>query len=714
METTPASTGSSRLDAIRRLRSNLNGIEIAYSTVDEFFDYMEEKYGDTFPTLSGDWGRSWEVSRLAGPWQMAEYRAIQHLLPAVESLATIASVTVGMPYPGDKLASAWGLVTLLGEHSAGPGTGWPDLVTSRQVDETNQTVLSYVISARQIVDELVAASFTAITGGHADDADAGAPVRATTMQRTAAEAGVATATTLEGRDGATGDGHRNENVDARDVWVYNSLSWPRSAVVTLQVGGLSPGQSYRVIDPATGMDLPSVKVGENLLFEGSILPPMGLARYRIERVPVEPQTASPLGASSTADSGKGALPRRIAPPDPPASDKLLIENEWYQVEIDPQSGWIVGWYDKERARQLVNPASPYRFNQLLWASHHTDFIGGTPTPMRPEVASIQRIDSPLYTGVRLRFTGATPWHSISILLPRSGKRMEIHNVLDRAQMRYVPYAQHSDHYYFAFPVALSLRQLDVRYQGATRFQSLAHDTLRGANANGIISQAAVDLRDAEWGVTVAHREAFAFSVGGIGHSSSLFLPREATLFAHVVQKADEGQTKDRGVSAFDIEPGAPDLLRFSFSFTTSDGEFDPVAATRQALQWATPPLVWTAPAAFPPPVGSPTPGGQSLLGQSMVLIDQPNVIVTALKQAERGQTGHISQDDRRELVVRLQEIAGIQSVIRLETPLPVLSVARTNAVEVELPDSRAAEVSLDHLELEPYETVTLKLRLAEL
>ncbi len=231
------------------------------------------------------------------------------------------------------------------------------------------------------------------------------------------------------------------------------------------------------------------------------------------------------------------------------------------------------------------------------ASHHVDFIGGTPTPIVPAVASIERVESPFASGITIRYAEGTPWHETTILLPRAQVRVEIHNIIDRGKMRKVPYDEHSDHFYFAFPLALSTRQLSANYLGATRFQSLK-DVLPGANANGIVSLGAVDLRDALWGVTVAHRGAFSFSVGGIGQSSALFQPVEATLFAHVVQKADEGKTKDKGITAFEVEPGAPNLLRFAFAFEVSDGEFDPVAASRFALEYVMSPLAWVGAACW--------------------------------------------------------------------------------------------------------------------
>lgn len=653
----------SRLNDIRRLRATLPGVEIIYGTIDEYFDYMEEKYGRVFPTFSGDWGRTWDVGRISGPWQMAEYRALQRLMPAAEALATLAYAFAGAPYPAERLAQGWNLLNLVSEHTGGPGTGWPDLTTAQQVDESNVTVLSYVRSAREIVEEVAAASFAALAGT-ADSAD---------------------------------------ESSSRDVLVYNALSWPRTGLVALRAADLPPAAGYRVIDPATGAELASMWDGDTFVLETPEMPPMALARYRLE--PVEEVT----------ENGEAAKPADLETRQPGAT--VILENEWYRIEIDPDSGWVLSMYDKERSREIVNRASRYRFNQMLWASHHVDFIGGTPTPIVPAVASIERVESPFASGITIRYAEGTPWHETTILLPRARARVEIHNIIDRGKMRKVPYDEHSDHFYFAFPLALSTRQLSANYLGATRFQSLK-DVLPGANANGIVSLGAVDLRDALWGVTVAHREAFSFSVGGIGQSSALFQPVEATLFAHVVQKADEGKTKDKGITAFEVEPGAPNLLRFAFAFEVSDGEFDPVAASRFALEYVMSPLAWVGAPAGSSAATSLDEALQPLTGRSLVAVDQPNVLVTALKKAEA--TG---DPKSKAVIVRLQEIAGVESEVRLETALPAHAAVLTDAVERVLSgpipseiapasDQAPATARFTGLTLKPYETLTLKLELS--
>ena len=46
----------------------------------------------------------------------------------------------------------------------------------------------------------------------------------------------------------------------------------------------------------------------------------------------------------------------------------VIENKYYRITIDAQSGAIQSIFDKELQRELVDTASPYRFGQYLYVT----------------------------------------------------------------------------------------------------------------------------------------------------------------------------------------------------------------------------------------------------------------------------------------------------------------------------------------------------------
>ena len=45
-----------------------------------------------------------------------------------------------------------------------------------------------------------------------------------------------------------------------------------------------------------------------------------------------------------------------------------MENQYYRVVLDPESGALKSIFDKELNKELVNPSSPYRFNQYLYVT----------------------------------------------------------------------------------------------------------------------------------------------------------------------------------------------------------------------------------------------------------------------------------------------------------------------------------------------------------
>jgi len=125
--------------------------------------------------------------------------------------------------------------------------------------------------------------------------------------------------------------------DAIAIDLFNSLSWEHTALVAVPLADLPAHLGdWQVIDPATGMILPSqptvysdvadtppgqstpsTQHFDSLLFEATV-PPLGYRRYWL----VPEADASPEAA--------------IAPPPTPGTFELA--NEWLYAEVDPVSG----------------------------------------------------------------------------------------------------------------------------------------------------------------------------------------------------------------------------------------------------------------------------------------------------------------------------------------------------------------------------------------
>ena len=168
--------------------------------------------------------------------------------------------------------------------------------------------------------------------------------------------------------------------------VFNTLNWPRSGLVEtdlrkgselvdLETGKVTP---YQVIS-----DLPAYPTGpgepsfQRVRFVAQDVPAMGYRGYTIRQE-----------ASAPAPAAKAQLDSRL-------------ENSYYRVDLDPASGAVRSIFDKELGKELVNAASPYRFDQYLYVS------GGDKPPYNRLIFGDSKLPAPELTIQR------SPWREPS-------------------------------------------------------------------------------------------------------------------------------------------------------------------------------------------------------------------------------------------------------------------------------------------------------------
>ncbi len=138
--------------------------------------------------------------------------------------------------------------------------------------------------------------------------------------------------------------------------VVNPSSWPRSEIVTAKLWNTDvPPDAVRVIDE-TGKPMPGQVLeragywGHDFMtvaFPATDVPGLGYRTYCVTRA-YEPLTA--LGASAD-DHGK-------------------LENELYEVQVEPGSGTIVHLIDKKNGYDLVPPSGRLGLLQMLLEAPH--------------------------------------------------------------------------------------------------------------------------------------------------------------------------------------------------------------------------------------------------------------------------------------------------------------------------------------------------------
>jgi hypothetical protein len=240
--------------------------------------------------------------------------------------------------------------------------------------------------------------------------------------------------------------------------VFNTLNWPRSGLVEtdlrkgselvdLETGKLTP---YQVIS-----DLPAYPTGpgepsfERVRFAAQDVPAMGYRAYTIRQE-----------ASAPAPAAKVQVDSRL-------------ENSYYRVDLDPASGAVRSIFDKELGKELVNAASPYRFDQYLYVS------GGDKPPYNRLIFGDAKLPAPELTingahggslvsvertplGVEAKLESSclnTPKVQTEVILFDAQKKIEFINHV-RKQKVYT-----KEGVYFAFPFAADDPQIRRAYLG---------------------------------------------------------------------------------------------------------------------------------------------------------------------------------------------------------------------------------------------------------
>jgi len=369
--------------------------------------------------------------------------------------------------------------------------------------------------------------------------------------------------------------------------VFNPLGWERSELVALDAVGRGPVQ---VRDLATNTIVPQqTQSAGRILFEAKSVPPFGYRTYQIEAAP-------------------------HADPEPSMSQDATIENSFYRVEVRRSDGAIVGIYDKELKRQLVDSGKENKPGQLLRSLQYKNL------PLDRSEVTIEVHGGSLVKELVVRRYGSY-WSETKISLPTDQKLVKIDNTIDREKMPRMGNLE-ADTYAFSFP---------FKFTGSSRlwvddglgFHRFPTDYLPGARTDAVVPKHALVLESTEdrpsYNVLIAQRQSFFDMApclpdpkGGCGRF-------ENEIRSVAMWSADTGETRDQGVVDFSTpEPGLGSLSDFSFAISSAGSTMDPVSSYRRGSELNLPlivlPLPWSAPwaAAFyrggSPRRAGPVPG----------------------------------------------------------------------------------------------------------
>lgn len=388
-----------------------------------FFAHMVARYGSKLPTYRGDWSGLWSEVKTNSPGISSLARQLQAMLEATSLLWAGDWFETGMSFPTGNFRHDYRSLWNYDEHSGAGQTGWPDLMTVKQVNAQNQEYVDYVRNALE-------------------------------DQRFIAQAGVKSAF-LQGGNHPVANLLSSSGLDgSRWLEVFEPLSWHGTYVI----------------------HVPTVMASHHRLCleqEGSqtIFPVQWGASGGIAVVPLQPLGFTAFRATT--------CPTSSAPPQK-SSGGVVLQNRFYRLELNASDGSIVHLIDRQAGLDLVNTAAPDGFNQLA------EFKGLTRAAQPSVTVTFQTIHGPVYDSIRVLRPG-TVEPLTDYRLFHGIKRLVINDELDSTWMPVIRKDGKGQTYDFAFPFFPGAVIRTVQYEDGNGMVSLPQDYLPGARIDAAVS-----------------------------------------------------------------------------------------------------------------------------------------------------------------------------------------------------------------------------------
>jgi hypothetical protein len=453
--------------------------------------------------------------------------------------------------------------------------------------------------------------------------------------------------------------------------VFNPLSWERTSLVEADID-----KGIELIDVASKENVPYQEIcaGQSfrhIRFLARSVPSVGYKCYAL--IPDQAEAAGPA--------------------DPVQGDSTTLENAYYRVALDPESGAVRSILDKELNRELVDSSSPYRFNQYVYVTGadkpRNTALEYKPTLPKPVLEPHGAGGGRLISVTKTAFGTVAKMESSAVNTPRletevvlfdGEKKIEFINRVNKTKV----YTKEA--VYFAFPFAMD--RPDFRYEIQNGYVHPSRDIMKGGNLEWFSVQHWVAADQDNVSAALVPVDAHLVTLGDIvrGAWPKEFGSRKGTIFSYLMSNYWEtnwpaGQGGD-----------------YTFRYAVTSGR-ELRAGTLSRLGWEEmSPLevneIKSQDKALNPP--RPLDSAES----SFLQVDQPNVVLVTWKRAE----------DDRGTILRFVEVDGQRGTVGVKVPILNLQSAWVcNAMEK---NQQPLPVSGHRLEfsIKPFEIVTLRVQ----
>ena len=455
------------------------------------------------------------------------------------------------------------------------------------------------------------------------------------------------------------------HIPANTLVVFNSLNWRRDGIIETDLF-----EHPKLIDLTTHREVSLEVLYEkqrfvHVRFLAKDLPAVGYKCFSI----------------IYGNEGPAELPR---------SNETTVENAFYRLTVDVESGALKSIYDKQLQRDIVDSSSPYKFGQYLYVTG-----GDGDTQMINPFPALPPGELTIHPGSQGKFLGVEkmPWGQ-SIRLSSSGlntpeiqTEILLFNDQKKIEFRYrvhKNYTTAKEGVYFAFPVAASNPQFSFANQQG--WVDPAHDLMKGGSLEWFNVQQWMAVHDSSLAVGIVPLDASLASFGDInrGKWPGEFQPKTATIFSYVMN--NYWHTNYRAGQGGD----------FTFRYAlTSAAQLDGGALSQ--LGWKKCRRMELNYVVSQDKVGNPD---RPLPAEGRGFLDTTNgrIALVTWKRAEDGNG----------TILRLQELTGKRSESVLHFPQHTIESAQLcSGVEDNL---RKLPVDSDgiHLSFDPFEVLTIR------
>ncbi len=531
---------------------NVSGREpkLIFTTLDGFAKMLHENYGDTLDTWRGDWADWWADGVGSSIYETSLNRNTEELLPILDFLATQVD-----DVDHDLLEHAYHMVSLYDEHT------WGGFASIRRPHSPftranyNRKV-SFAYEGYGTTHELLATAGRQLAKKLTSQTPEGEAYR---------------------RWGQYISSDPADDPTNYRYLVVNTQPWERHIRYPIppDMGGAAP---YGVLEQFL---IGNYREDPPLITEGSddVMIDVTLPAFSYDVVEL---ATIELNESISLREG-------------------VIENAWYRIKIDPRTGGLASWYDKELGRELVNQDDVWSFGQYIyeWVDHpddrraifaldfdREDFgVRHEDTPFKRsgatqiEILPAHAKPSQLDIEVVLKAKGA---HHIKVryALPHHEKALHMDMVIDKtfntlAEAVYVP-----------FPLALDQHTFHLDLNGVPLEPE--KEQLAGSCRDWYGIHRWAEVGDENTSVTIVPLDSPLIQVGGIttGKWAYHLDTTQSTLVSWALHNHWD--------TNFKASQGEDTLMRYRL---TSTPNYDPAVSSKFAMNATIPPLIVRVPGA---------------------------------------------------------------------------------------------------------------------